>query len=100
MGSARNLGLLQTVGDYISWVDSDDYVSDSWYSSIYETLLAQRPDCLFFDYFYEANGVDLPRHIRLPEHTPLGDFIYEQSLERELKNFLVNQVLELFKSPD
>lgn len=47
VGSARNLGLSQVTGDYISWIDADDYVSDLWYSSIYETLLAQHPDCLF-----------------------------------------------------
>ena len=58
VGSARNYGLLQASGDYISWIDSDDYVSDSWYPLIHETLLAQRPDCLFFDYFYTADGVD------------------------------------------
>lgn len=92
VGSARNLGLSRVTGDYISWIDADDYVSDLWYSLIYETLLAQHPDCLFFDYLYTADGVDLPRHIRLPEHTPLGGFVHEQSLERELKNFLWNQV--------
>lgn len=99
VGSARNYGLLQASGDYISWIDSDDYVSDSWYPLIHEILLAQRPDCLFFDYFYTADGVDLPRHIRLPEHTPLGGFVHEQSLERELENFLWNQVFrrELWK---
>lgn len=99
VGSARNHGLLHASGDYISWIDSDDYVSDSWYPLIYEALLAQRPHCLFFDYFYTADGIDLPRYIRLPEYTLLGDFVYEQSLEHELKNFLWNQVFrrELWK---
>lgn len=92
VGSARNLGLSQVTGDYISWIDADDYVSESWYPSIYEVLLSQRPDCLFFDYFYTADDADIPMHISLPEHTSLEEFVYEQSLERELKNFLWNLI--------
>lgn len=92
VGSARNLGLSQVTGDYISWIDADDYVSESWYPSISEVLLSQRPNCLFFDYFYTADGADIPMHISLPERTSLEEFVYEQSLERELKNFLSNQI--------
>lgn len=92
VGSARNLGLSQVTGDYISWIDADDYVSESWYPSISEVLLSQRPDCLFFDYFYTADDADIPMHISLPERTSLEEFVYEQSLERELKNFLWNLI--------
>lgn len=92
VGSARNLGLSQVTGDYISWVDADDYVSELWYPLIYDILLSRHPDCLFFDYFYTIENNDVPTHISLPERTSLEEFVYEQSLERELKNFLWNQI--------
>ncbi|WP_270420113.1 glycosyltransferase family 2 protein [Acidaminococcus massiliensis] len=98
VGSARNLGLKYVTGDYIAWVDSDDYVTSEWYSVIQKNLNNYQPDCFFFDYFITTDGKNSPRHIRLPEVVSLQDFVFEQSLERELKNFLCNQVIraELF----
>lgn len=93
VGSARNLGLSQANGDYIAWVDSDDYVTRDWYETIYAGLEKYNPDCLVFDYFYTRDDVDEPQHIALPEKVELKSFVYEQSLERELKNFLWNQVI-------
>lgn len=93
VGSARNLGLSQANGDYIAWVDSDDYVTRDWYETIYAGLEKYNPDCLVFDYFYTRDDVDEPQHIALPEKVDLNAFVYEQSLERELKNFLWNQVI-------
>lgn len=93
VGSARNLGLSQANGDYIAWVDSDDYVTADWYETIYAGLEKYNPDCLVFDYFYTRDDVDEPQHIALPEKVDLKSFVYEQSLERELKNFLWNQVI-------
>lgn len=93
VGSARNLGLFQAVGNYIAWVDSDDYVTTDWYATIHSVLEKYKPDCLVFDYFYTQDNIDEPWHIALPEKVDLNSFVYEQSLERELKNFLWNQVI-------
>lgn len=93
VGSARNLGLSQAAGNYIAWVDSDDYVTTDWYATIHGGLEKYNPDCLVFDYFYTRDNVDEPWHIALPEKVGLKAFVYEQSLERELKNFLWNQVI-------
>ncbi|WP_443795515.1 glycosyltransferase family 2 protein [Dialister hominis] len=93
VGSARNVGLSQAAGNYIAWVDSDDYVTADWYETIYSGLEKYNPDCLVFDYFYTRDDVDEPQHIALPEKVNLKSFVYEQSLERELKNFLWNQVI-------
>lgn len=94
VGSARNLGLSQAEGNYIAWVDSDDYVTADWYATIHAGLEKYNPDCLVFDYFCTRDDVDEPRHIALPEKVDLNAFVYEQSLDRELKNFLWNQVIQ------
>ena len=93
VGSARNLGLSQAAGNYIAWVDSDDYVTTDWYATIHGGLEKYNPDCLVFDYFYTRDDVDEPWHIALSEKVDLKAFVYEKSLERELKNFLWNQVI-------
>ena len=94
VGSARNLGLAKATGAYITWVDADDYVTADWYASIQSKLTQYQPDCLFFDYFYTQGTINMPRHIALPERVTLEDYVYEQSLENELKNFLCNQVIK------
>lgn len=94
VGSARNAGLAKATGNYITWIDADDYVTPDWYASIHEKLQQYQPDCLFFDYFYTQGDIDTPCHIALPELVTLEDYVYEQSLERELKNFLWNQVIK------
>lgn len=48
-GAARNLGIGAATGEYITFVDSDDYLEDSFYSQI-SGLLEQEPDCIIFDY--------------------------------------------------
>lgn len=93
VGSARNLGLKYVTGEYIAWVDADDYVSSSWYPVIQENLNTYHPDCFFFDYFRTIAGKNFPCHIKLPKTVSLQEFVYEQSLERELENFLCNQVI-------
>ena len=93
VGSARNVGLSKVTGKYIAWVDSDDYVTTDWYSEIMTGLKKYQPDCLFFDYFCTYGEKSEPQHIALPEKVELKAFVYEQSLERELKNFLFNQVV-------
>lgn len=44
--SARSLGLSQANGNYVAWVDSDDYVTRDWYETIYAGLEKYNPDCL------------------------------------------------------
>lgn len=88
VGSARNEALKHVRGEYIGWVDSDDFVSEEWYQAISQGLRMERPDCLLIDYYLKKDNEILKQNIQLGEKITKEQFIYEQSLERELGNFL------------
>lgn len=50
VSSARNLGLEQVEGEYILFVDSDDYVSENYFSVISDALDNNVVDLLMFGY--------------------------------------------------
>ena len=50
MSSARNLGLEQAEGEYILFVDSDDYVSADYFASLSSALKNDTADLLMFGY--------------------------------------------------
>ena len=56
---ARNLGICRTKGDYIGFVDSDDYVDTTMYEKMYRQAVATQSDCVVCDYSEVFEGVIL-----------------------------------------
>lgn len=56
-GSARNLGLDKAQGDYIAFIDSDDWVESNYLKAMYEKIVAENADVCTCDVLYvDING--------------------------------------------
>lgn len=59
VSSARNLGLDHAQGDYILFVDCDDFVTNDYFRAIEEALQSDAPDLLLFGN-YKLDAMDQP----------------------------------------
>lgn len=70
LGFARNSGLEVATGEYVAFVDSDDYVNVTMYEELYQEAKQKELDVLFCN-FYRRNkngNVDEVREVRINEY--------------------------------
>lgn len=59
LSSARNEGLKHVQGEYIGFVDSDDYVKVDMFEKMYNKIIKDKSDIVICDMVYELNGKDI-----------------------------------------
>ena len=53
---ARNLALLEAKGEYIGFIDSDDYVAPDYYEKLIDVLDNTTVDIVTCNYFFDYSG--------------------------------------------
>lgn len=91
VSAGRNRALQAATGEYLIWVDPDDYVSENWFSSICQALEETQADMLVFDYDEVKQGKHV--HIAynrtpgvLDKHVFLNDVVRDKRINSCLWN--------------
>lgn len=77
--SARNVAIENATGDYLAWIDSDDFVDRNFVESIEKVIVECDPDCMCFGWRYIARGEAQPDAIPYLNHNTLLDREYIHS---------------------
>lgn len=102
VGSARNLGLKMAKGQYVAWVDPDDYVHPDWFRKLKEVLVRDSPDLILFDYYTDYYGEKNEIHSGLKGKVTKESVIFELSSDKRLKSGMplkvtLTRILRKFK---
>ena len=75
---ARNFGVRKAVGEYIGFVDSDDYVDTTMYEKMYRLAQRTEADCVVCDYSKVYQGIIL-RHSNVSASELYGNSVFAAS---------------------
>ena len=94
VSSTRNLGLNHSSGEYVSFIDSDDWIEEDLYSTMISKMQENNCDCGMFEYFidfpnettvhtHSANEVITNKEALLYTITPVNRFSCTKIFSRE-----------------
>lgn len=95
IASARNRGLQESKGEYIAWVDPDDYITDDWWQVI-KSALVEKPEMICFDVITEKNKSFTENHY-MAQSKVLSRKQLMQALARDdMPSVLYSKILKRF----
>ncbi len=94
VADSRNIALKQARGEYLGFVDSDDWIEPDMYQALYNDIVGEDADVAMCGYVYEWNGRTKSRHsdtgiFQTAGHDKILELAYEDSM---LQNILCDKL--------
>lgn len=94
---ARNNGLNVAKGEYVGFVDADDYIKPDMYETLYNATIEENYDVVLSNWKHEISGKFITKDYKFPKNTLLdktfiNDIILPYFLEEENLNTVCNKL--------
>lgn len=94
VSAARNLGLDNANGEYIGFVDSDDWIEPNMYELLYREIEENNSDIAICDVFLEKEFIEVHKVISQNKNIFNKDEIFEMLLDNNGFNWLCNKLFK------
>ena len=95
VGGARNIGLDNACGEYIGFVDSDDYIEKDMYEILLKNLIQNYADVSMVSFCYEVDGKIIPRNFNNKiEVLDKNEALKEVLKDRKIHSFVWNKLFK------
>lgn len=92
VGLARQFGLDKSIGDYITFVDSDDWCTYNMFEAMYKSIVKSKKDMMIFDYIIDLGYKE--KRIGQKPNNEASDIVEKNILDGKIMGALWNKIIK------